>query len=215
MGQPVQFSKALIAANATVVAASQARATPGALTLSGTPVVLDSQRRIAIALTASNSGAAIIVTGGGDGAGSYSETIVLGASATSAVSTLDFKTITSIICPALTGNISVGTNTTGSSPWFMANPWTPPPQNIHIATTLASAGTPTYSVEYTLDADPCGIRAPITSGAIAFTAGSWAGVTTSQSALLAAGTAGTPCTAYRLTITAGTGNVIVQAMQAG
>lgn len=216
---PIQFSKILTAANSTVVATSQARGSSGALTLSsGPPVTFGSQRRIQLVLTASNSGVTMVVSGTNDSGTTISENIVVGATATTLVTQMDYKSITSITSETLTGNIIVGTNSTGSTPWQMANPYANPP-SIHVGVTLTAAQAATYSAEYTMDIDPCGVRnnAPLTA-VNALVASLMSGFTTSHSALINAdGTSNlpVPVTAWRLTITAGTGGAQVQAIQAG
>lgn len=217
--QPIGFTKILTAANTTVVATSQTRASSGALTLSsGPPVVLDTQRRISIVLTASNSGAAMTVTGTNDSGTTISENITVGATATTMVTSMDYKSISQITSTTLSGNIIAGTNATGSTPWIMTNPDISPPA-VNVGTTVTLTNAATYSGEYTLDIDPCGIKSNTPLTAVnAFTASLISGLTTSQSALInASGTSNlpVPITAWRLTVTAGTGGVQVQALQAG
>lgn len=213
MGQPIQFTKALIAANATSVAAVQARGSSGNLTLGTTS--LDSQRRLAITLTASNSGAVIIIAGTNDGGNAIGETITVGATATAVASAMDYKSVTSISSTTLTGNISVGTNGTGSSPWILANYWSTP--GIHVAVTAPNATSATYTTEYTLDPDPCGIRSSAVTAVAAFSAALQTAITTSSTALITAGTSGipVPVSAWRVTTTTGTGSLIVQALDSG
>lgn len=216
---PIGFTKILTAANSTIVATSQARASSGSLTLSsGPPVVLDTQRRIQLVLTASNSGDVIVVSGTNDSGTPISETITVGATATTLVTSMDYKTITDITSTTLTGNIIAGTNSTGSTPWLMPSPYVTP-QNVHVGVFLTASGAATYSAEYTMDIDPCGIRnnAPLTA-VNALVATLMSGNTTSHSALINSdGTSNlpVPVTAWRLTITAGTGGAQVQALQAG
>ncbi len=217
MGMPITFTKVLTAANGTIIATVQAHAAGGDLTQSASPVILDSQRRVSLLMTASNSGDTIIISGTNESGIPIGENITIGATATTIVSQMDYKTITAINVTTLTGNISAGTNATGSCPWIMANPWVNP-SVINIGATSTGSGAVTFSGEYTLDIDPCGIKsnAPLTA-VNAFVASLISGATTSQSALINAGTSGqpVPCTAWRMTITAGTGGLQVQALEAG
>ncbi len=217
MGMPITFTKILTAANATVIATVQAHAAEGALSLSASPVILDSQRRVSLLMTASNSGDTIIVSGTNESGTPISESITVGATATTLVTAMDFKTISLITATTLTGNISAGTNATGSSPWMMANPWVNP-SYISIAATSTLSNSVTFSGEYTLDIDPCGIRsnAPLTA-VNAFTIPMLAASTNSVSGLITAGTSGEPLpvSAWRFTITAGTAGLQVQALEAG
>lgn len=218
MGMPIQFTKVLAAANATNVAAAQAHSNSSTITLSGSPVVLDTQRRIAIALTSTaNSGVLIALTGTNDSGTTISENITISGTLTAAASVMDYKTVSLVSATTISGNISIGTNGTGSTPWQMANPWSSP-VNIFVAVSLPASGAATYSAEYTVDLDPCGVRnnTPLTA-VNAFTAGLLSGLTTSGAALLGPGTAGigVPLTAWRVTVTTGTGSCVVQAIEAG
>jgi len=217
MGMPIQFSKALVPANATSLAAIQAHAGDGAVSLSGGTIA--SQRRVLITLTASNSGNVIIVAGTNESGTPIGESITCSATGTVFPTVMDYKSITLVSTTSLVGNISVGTNTTGSSPWQMTNPWNDP-VDITVAVSLPTSGAATYSCEYTIDLDPCGIRnnTPLTA-VNAFVSTLHSALTTSAVALIAAGNATTnwpvPCSAWRLTITTGTGNCIVQSIDAG
>jgi hypothetical protein len=216
MGMPIQFTKVLVTPTGTSIAAVQAHAASGPLTLSASPIFA-SQRRVLITLTASNSGGVIVASGTNESGTPIVETINISSIGTSFTSAMDFKSVTSITATTLTGNISAGGNGTGSSPWQMANPWNAP-SNIMVSIGMTSSGAATCTVEGTIDIDPCGIQsnAPLTA-VTAFSASLLTGLTTSGVGLITAGTSGvpTPVSAWRLTTTAGTGTVVVQAMDAG
>jgi len=216
MGMPIQFTKVLVAPTATSIAAVQAHAAAGTLTLSASPLFA-SQRRISITLTATNSAAVIVASGTNESGTPIVETITVSSIGTSFTSLMDYKTITSITATTLTGNISVGGSNTGSSPWQMTNPWNAP-SNIMVSIGMTTSGAATCTVEGTVDLDPCGImnNTPLTA-VTAFSAGLLTGLTTSGAALITAGTSGVPVpmTAWRLTTTAGTGTVVVQSIDAG
>jgi hypothetical protein len=213
MGMPITFTKVLTAANGTIIATVQAHAAGGDLTQSASPVILDSQRRVSLLMTASNSGDTIIISGTNESGTPISENITIGATATTIVTQMDYKTVTAISVTTLTGNISAGTNATGSCPWIMANPWIPPAINIAAVSTLAASVV--YTAEYTLDIDPCGVRnnAPLTAVS-AFSAPQMTSLTSSQTAMITAGTSGqgVACSAWRVTITAGTGALQVSSL---
>lgn len=216
MGMPTQFTKVLATPTATSIAAVQAHAASGAVTLSGTPSFA-SQRRLSITLTASNSNAVIIASGTNESGTVIGETITVSSIGTSFTSAMDYKTVVSITATTLTGNISIGGNGTGSSPWQMANPWCAP-SNIMVSIGMTASGAATCTIEATVDLDPCGIQsnAPLTA-VTAFSAGLLTALTTSGAALITAGTNGAavPVSAWRLTTTTGTGTVTVQAIDAG
>lgn len=216
MGMPIQFTKVLVTPTGTSIAAVQAHAAAGAVSLAASPIFA-SQRRVLITLTASNPGQIITMAGTNESGTAIRETINLDATGTSFTSVMDYKTVTAMTATTLTGNISAGGNGTGSSPWQMANPWNAP-SNIMVSIGMTTSGAATCTVEATIDIDPCGIQsnAPLTA-VTAFSAGLLSAMTTSAVALITAGTSGVPVpvSAWRLTTTAGTGNVVVQAMDAG
>lgn len=214
MGLPIQLTSTLITASSAVIAASQT-ASATALTLTtASGVTLDQQRRIALTQTGTNSGVGYVITGTNSHGTVITET-VLSATASALVSTMDFKTITSItLSVAGTASISVGTNNTGSIPWQAANMWIAP-YNLLVAVNLAAGGTIGYGLELTLDRDPCGIRNNNALTAVsAFANGTSMPVTTPAT------TSGTslvitPITAWRITTTTGLGALTIQALDAG
>lgn len=216
MGLPTQFTKVLVTPTATSIAAVQAHALSGALTLSASPIFA-SQRRLSVTLTASNSGAAIVAAGTNESGTPIGETITVSATGTSFTSVMDYKTITSITSTTLVGNVSVGGSNTGSSPWQAANIWNSPP-SVFISASMSTAGAAAATIEGTVDLDPCGIlsNAPLTS-VTAFSASLLTAFTTSGAALITVGTSGAPVamTAWRLTIISGTGAVVIQAIDGG
>ncbi len=213
MGMPIQFTKVLVAPTATSIAAVQAHAASGPLTLSASPIFA-SQRRISITLTASNSGGVIVATGTNESGTPTVETINISSTGTSFTSVMDYKSITSITATTLTGNISVGGSNTGSSPWQAANIWNVP-QGIFVSVTLPAVSNTFCTIEGTNDLDPCGIlnNTPLTAVS-AFSASMLTAFTTSGAALITTGTSGVPVavSAWRLTIASGTAAVVVQAM---
>ncbi len=215
MGMPIQFTKVLVTPTGTSIAAVQAHAASGTLTLSAAPIFA-SQRRISITLTASNSGAVIVAAGTNESGTPIGETINVSATGTSFTSVMDYKSITSVTATTLVGNISVGGSTTGSSPWQAANIWSVP-QSIMVSVSMPPSAV-LATIEGTVDLDPCGIlnNTPLTAVS-AFSASLLTGFTTSGTALITTGTSGQPVsmTAWRLTINSGTGAVVVQALDGG
>lgn len=213
---PNIFTQSLVAASANNVAASQSPAA-GAITLNGSAVAggvatLDTQRRVLIT-SGGNDTAINFTVNGTNGAGFPISDTFAGGNPT-AVSNLDFKTVTSVThTGSVAGTVTVGTNTTGSSLWQIVN-WNAYPPNISVAVQLVS-GAVTFTVEHTYD-DPNIL--PMTGGlnAAGFTFpvpwpdGSLNTVTTSGETQI-----NTPITAWRVTTTAGTGTLSIRGMQDG
>lgn len=210
------MSKTLsVAASANGIALSQTPLAGGDLTINGAQATsgvasLTDQRRVIITSAGNDSGRTFTIYGTRTGGQVISEAVT-GANIGAAQSVYDYNTVTRITVDAATaGAITVGTNGVGSTPWKMPN--------IHIAPfsmdieTLVGSGTATYNIETTMDDF--------------FTPSTWAGgplvatprvrstAVTGNSAN-ASLTLSTPVRGWRVTITAGTGTVTAQAIQAG
>ena len=165
MANNVTFTKALVAASATNIAASQAAVAGTPLTLNGSAVVagvavLDTQRRVLITSTSATETAVVTIFGTNQQGTAISETDTFSGSSTTLVSNLDFLTITKIVpSGTIVGSLSAGTNTTGSSPWWSVNYQNSAPVNVSAGFQILS-GTVTYQVEYTLD-DPNNLAAGV------------------------------------------------------
>ena len=209
------FQKALAAASATAIATSQAATAGTPLTINGSAATggvatLDTQRRVLMTSTSGAEAAVITITGTNQNGAVISETITFPA-ATTIASNLDYVTVTRIVpSGTITGSLSAGTNTTGSSPWWTTSLATDPPMNISAGIQLLS-GAATYSVEYTYD-DPNNLPSgttfpfPWTNSTPAALVGSSA---------TKDGLFNFPVLALRLTITAGTGTLKASFVQAG
>lgn len=203
MAQGIHLSKALIAANAALIAASQTPGAAGALTLTGTTVVLDTQRRVIITSAGNNSGVSFTITGLNDTGLPRFETIA-GANVGVSVSLYDYRTITSItINGASTGALTVGTNTTGSTDWKMVDGYAP---SFNMTVSCWLTGSVTYSLETTNSAfltqplaNPANINITSTTVTAATGAAVWAPVSIVH--------------AWRLTVTAGTGTAFADSVQ--
>jgi|SRR5215469_9876490 len=99
----------------------------------------------------------------------------------------------------------------GTSPWFMPN-FHMAPFSIDIE--CGVTGTATYSIEITMDdywTPPNQVNVPWSpTGAVRVRPTGITAATTNQSMLLT-----TPCRGWRVNVTAGSGSVAVQAVQAG
>lgn len=214
MVAPITFTKQLVAANATLIAASQSPGT-AALTLTSSTVIVD-------VATASNvaAGRRVILTSGGNDSG-ITWTVVgtnasgnritdtfAGANAGVAQSTSDFVTVTSITpSAAVATTVTAGTNGVGSSPWVFWNWLGNSPLNIGVAVELVS-GAVNFTVQHTYDdpnALPPGVTHPLPFNFPAITGAS----------ATVDGSYTTPITATRVLINSGTGVIRVRFLQAG
>jgi len=211
--QLLQASKALAAANPAAIAASQTLGAAGPVTLNGpaaggVPITatLDTSRRVIITSAGNDTGVTFTVTGTSHGV--YRSEQLTGASGGAAATVNDFDTITSITASGATSAITVGTSTTGSTRWMNVNPNVAP---FSLDVEISVTGAVTYSVEYTLSdliLEPTA-RNP-TPAAIIVRPTSLVNQTTAASYNFTQ-----PMRAWRVTITAGTGTVTIQAMQSG
>lgn len=232
MSNPSTLSLQLAASVANGIALAQQPLAAGALTLNGSLVVsgvgtLDVARRILIASTGNDASVVFTITGTGRPSGTTAigtgpaqiETIT-GLNANSAFTNMDFATVSSVTSSAATvGNITVGTNGVGSSPWvaddFLARFWA-------LAGGITGPVGTTYTLESTWD-DPNDTGQSATIAPYQFSMNpasfvppkAWAHPTVQN--LSGDNTfdyANRPIMAHRLTITAGTGLVTMQSMQA-
>lgn len=122
---PITETYTLVAAAATGIALSQAGTANTPLTINGTLAAggiatLDSggAARRAIITSAGNDSAITFAITGRDRYGNLLTDTVAGTNAGTAVSNLDFVTVTKVVPSANTAaNVTAGTNTTGSAPW--------------------------------------------------------------------------------------------------
>lgn len=207
---------ALAAAADNNICASQAVAGAGALTLNGSAVVggvaiLDYQRHVIVTSAGNDSGITFTVNGTRNDGGVISE-VITGANVGIAESTLDFKTVTSVVASAAAaGNVKVGTNGVGASPWQMLS-WHMVPFTAGIQINFGAVAA-NVDIEYTTD-DPNGPvgaypPAPILNPT-AFKHTVLQGVTQSS-----VGSLEVPCWGWRLRVNSGTGSVKATVVQGG
>lgn len=154
--QAITVSSTLATADADGICTAQKPAAGGvqSLTINGALAVsgvayLGSQRRVLITSDGNDSGNTFTVTGTNWAGDIISETIT-GPNATTTYSDLDYLTVTSVtISGNAVGNITVGTNGIGGSPWVRFDDFAP--SNISIQCNVS--GTVNYTVQSTLD-DP-------------------------------------------------------------
>ena len=227
MGNPSSISLQLNAAVANSVCVAQAVAGAGNLTVNGSlatggVATFDAPRRVLVASSGNNAAVVFTVTGLSRDGVVQSETITGLTAGTDAYTELDYASVSSVYSSAAClGNITVGTNGVGSSEWimdnFLASFWA-----LAVAVVIDS-GSATYDVEYTYDdpnktgtsqvaepqqysllptsyVPPTAWRHPTLRGLTASADGNFANQ---------------PVMAHRVTVTAGTGQVTMQSMQAG
>jgi hypothetical protein len=150
MGQSTTLTKQLAAASATAICASQPLGAAGNLLINGADAVagvaiLDTQRRVLITSGGNDSGIKFTVTGTNDAGVPISETLA-GANAGAVATQQDFLTVTQVAASgAVATTVEVGTNTTGSTRWWVPN-YNITPFEVSAAFELLS-GAVTASVE--------------------------------------------------------------------
>jgi hypothetical protein len=129
--------------------ANNATLTLDGIAVSAGVATLDFARRVIITSAADDSSITFTVSGTDRYGNSISEAIT-GTNASIAVSTKDFKTVTSIVVTGNAGSIKVGTNTKGSSAWVPIDR-NVTPINIGIGCEITSGASLNYTVEHTYD----------------------------------------------------------------
>lgn len=227
MAYPNTITMKLAASAATGIALAQTRGSAGNLTLNGSLVTggvatMDVARRItAVSNSASDNTQTLTIVGTNRSNAPITETIALNG--VTAVSTQqDFLTVSrETISAALVGNITSGTNSTASSPWFFDNPHDTPFQLTSAGRIIS--GAVTYTLEYTLD-DPNAPVGGYTTYPIFDTIefGSNTPAFPFPDPTINAYTAANfivtfngPVFAHRITVNSGTGTLYYQSIQAG
>lgn len=204
---PISLTKAMTAGSVNAIATSQTPTSPGNLTLTASPVTLTTQRRVLISCAGADAARTFTVYGTNDGGSAIMEQVA-GSNGGTSVSTLDFRTVTRIAVDAATaGAVQVGTNATGSTPWFMPN-FHMAPFKVDVRTQLS--GSVTYNVETTSDNYWTAPQSPYAQSpkpnVLAVVTGATAGADTVLDV---------PVTGWRITITANTGTLTAQSVQEG
>jgi hypothetical protein len=206
--RPVIITKSLAAASANNIALVQTVGSTGVVLLNGTTGgVLDTQRQVIIASGGNDSTKTATIVGLNSANNNISEVLTL-ANVGNAVSALSYMTVTSItLSAAAAGNITVGTDTTGSTDWIMPN-FNMTPFELRITTQVT--GSVTYNIETTNDIYwvPLTGKNAVPPIVNVFAVAS-AQVAAAQTSIDA------PITGYRFTITAGTGTLTAQCSQSG
>lgn len=209
--QPRYLSKALTAASATAVSASQTPLAAGNLLInggsaSGGVATLDTQRQILLTFAADETGHTFVVFGTADGGLPLQETVA--GAASTATTTQFFKTVTRIsISAAAAGAITVGTNGVGGTPWQIISADLTP---INLGIGVVVSGTVNFTFQYTYD-DPSGVYP---NPAVTFPV-AWSLTALSSKAVATDSSIAFPVAAYRLLINSGTGTATATVIEAG
>jgi hypothetical protein len=132
----------------------------GAL-VSGGVALLGAPRRVLITTTANETGVTFTVTGTNKAGDVLSEDVT-GVNNTTTYTALDFYSVTSVTnSAALAGNVTIGTNGIGGSPWVMLDPWALPA----VAVQINVSGTVNYTLQQSLD-DPNDPTNPTTAASM-------------------------------------------------
>ena len=210
MGIVYSRSKALTANSANCICQSQTPGAAGNLTINGSAAsggvaTLDTQRRVLLTFAADESGHNFTIYGTNQTGNAISE-VVAGTTPGTVATNLDFLTVSRVaIDAAATGAITVGTNTTGSTPWFSLDLMRTP---IVLGLQALVTGTVNYTVEMTnqdVNNLPSGTTYPTP-----FPSPDMAGLTASAQSQFT-----NPVPYFRLTINSGTGTVALTYSQAG
>jgi hypothetical protein len=207
--QPITFTKALTGANDAAIAANQTLGAAGNMTLTASPVVLDTLRQVVLTFAADETGHNFTLYGtDGETSGTISETIA-GTTAGTATSVRMYKTISRIaVDAATTGNVKAGTNGVGATRWFTSNSQIAP-SAWSFACVLS--GTANFTVQVTYD-DFWSIPAGQSQGNVPT---AWDVSSLANKSATAAATVTDVISGWRLLINSGTGTVTMSAIQAG
>jgi hypothetical protein len=210
---PKVFSKSLTAGSANCIALSQTVAAGANAILNGGSAAagaftLDTSRRIAIVSSADDSAKTARISGASSGGQPVSELLAL-TNAGTAVSVLNYAAGGTVKFPSGTaGNVTIGTDSTGSTDWTVPNYDITP---FSLDVTVQISGALTWNFETTNDLNfwdpPKGLGATTPEPNVT--------TVTNGSTIAAQITLDAPVTGYRFTITSGTATLTAQAVQAG
>lgn len=221
MSNRITMTKALAAASANNIALTQTPTSGTALTLNGSTVsggvaTLDSARRVLLTFGNEVSARTLVLTGTNETGITIQETLAVASGGGSTVASVqDYLTITSAV-PAGGGwsaAVTLGTNTTGSTPWKIVSGNVVP---VEIGLNLfLSTGSATFGIEYTYYPVASGGNPPwsyFTPPAQVISHPTLSGLTASAEGSISGGIIPN---AWRMTISSGTGTIVVSGKQAG
>lgn len=219
MSNPIRITKTLDTADANGIAVAQTLAGAGDVDLDGvfvvaplTYAVLDTPRRVIITSAGNDSGITFTVYGNQrvDGTGNDQVEVVQGVNIGAASTLLDFGTVTRVAASGATaGDIEVGTNGVGGTPWFNVDYQMHP---ITMSIAVVVTGTVNYTVQYTYDDIAATSSQPNAATPIYVTFND--PVLTSETAN-GESNFSSPFTAWRVVVNSGTGSIAVTGIQGG
>jgi hypothetical protein len=210
---PKTFSKSLTAGSVNCIALAQTVAAGANAIINGGSAAagaftLDTSRRIAIVSSADDSAKTARISGAGSGGQPVREVLAL-TNAGTAVSALDYFSGGTVTFPTGTaGNVTIGTDSIGSTEWTVPN-YNITPFNLDI--TMQLSGAVAWAFETTNDLnfwDPP--KAPSIAQPEPNVNVVVAATTVAEGITLTS-----PVTGYRFTISSGQGTLTAQALQAG
>jgi len=207
MGIVHTLTKQLSGASTNTIAHSQTPGAAGNLTLTASPVSLDTARRVLFTPAgAEGANGTVWTVYGTNGSNNNIQETVTGVDNPSTVATQqDFKTVSRIaVNKAQAGAVIVGTNGVGSTDWQSVDLMREP---VNVNFQVVVSGTVNYTIEYTSqDVNALGVGAYPT----VFAHSTVASQSTSQS-----GSFTDPIAYLRLTVNSGTGSATLTYEQAG
>lgn len=144
----------------------------GALVSNGV-ALLGAMRRVLLTTADDETSCSFTVTGTNNNGDVLTETVA-GVNNTTAYTVLDFYTVTSVtVSGTLKGNVTVGTNGIGGSPWVRLDEWALPNASVQAVV----SGTINYTVQYSND-DPNSAINPVLPAAMTWNTFASAGTST-------------------------------------
>lgn len=198
------ITKQLAAAVSDGVALSQAKGSAGNLTINGSlasggVATFDTGRRVLVTSGGNDSGITFTITGTGNNGFAQTE-VLAGTNGSSAYTTHDFKTVTSVaVSGAVATAVTVGTNGVGSSEPWIVDTWVNPP-SISAATTGSTTTNYSLQVSYNSYAKQIPAWDLNANSPTWWDASGWSALTGTQNGIILE----TPITMLRLTINSGT-----------
>jgi hypothetical protein len=203
MGIVITRTKALTADSVNAVAHTQTPGAAGNLTLTASPVTLDTQRQVLFTFVADESARTFVVYGTKQGGASIQESVT--GTATTAHTLQNFLTVSRIsVDHSTAGALQVGTNTVGSTDWQSIDIMRQP---VNVGFGVTVTGTVNYTIQTTTQ-DINNLAAGVAP--TAFDLAQFTALTYSTS-----GGMTTPAAFFRLQINSGTGSCQLDYEQAG
>lgn len=217
MALNVVVTKSLTAASDNCIAANQTLSGAGNFNLNGSAVsggvaTLDTGRRVLLTFAGDETGHNFTIYGTLQSTGAAISEVVAGTTAGTVATVQDFKTVTQATSDsATTGNVKIGTNGVGSSPWNVVN-YNISPVNLSFGGVVT--GTVNFTVEYTYDNPQNQVQINFPPNVVKVPT-AWALSAMTSKAANTDGTINDPIFAWRVTVNSGTGSVTVTGVQAG